>query len=498
VNAPFDQTSSRRTMLRGGWVVAHRAGRHEVLDGGCVVLEGDRVAFVGFPGDPACPAADSTLELPGRLISPGLVNLHCIANIDLQPLRIDVRGVGFPKRRAWFDGDDQVLSDEGFRLSARFAVATLLRNGSTTFANVTTMASKRWDDPEVEPRALAEAAEELGARAYIAHNFQDHSRWDDASGTTHLEHDRQRGREGLRRALALVDTLEREFGERVRPFLFPYTTETCSDELLVDARDAARARGLLVRSHFAQHAEEARHSIAQSGESPVERLARLDLLGPTTTLTHAIYLRGHPEVGGGSMEGELRLLAESGTKVAHCPVVHSRRAEMLRSFDRYRRAGITIGLGTDTAPADIVAEMRMAATLAKVVEGDASAGRASDVFDAATIGGADALGRPDLGRLEAGATADVSVFDLRSLQIGVVDCPIKALVHYASGADAEHVFVAGEHVMRDRDVVSVDDDALLAEAQAAWGPYKAGLAARDPLGRDADTLYPPAFPIRSA
>jgi 8-oxoguanine deaminase len=489
---------AQRTMLRGGWVVARRGGATELLDGGCVVLDGDRIAFVGFPDDPDRPAAERSLDLPGRLITPGLINLHCIANIDLQPLRIDVQGVGFPKRRAWFEGSDSVLSDEGFRTSARFAVATLLRNGSTTFANVTTMASKRFDDPEVEPRALAEASEALGARAYLAHNFQDHSRWDDEAGTTHVERDVEKGRAGLRRALALVDTLERGFGDRVLPFLFPYTTETCSDELLLLARDAARERGLHLRSHFAQYPGEALRSIAERNESPVERLARLELLGPSTTVTHAIYLRGHPDVGGGSMDGELRLLAESGTKVAHCPVVFSRRGEVLRSFDRYRRAGITLGLGTDTAPADIVGERRMAAKLAKVVEGDASAGRAADVFEAATIGGADALGRPDLGRLEAGATADVSVFDLRSLQLGVIDCPIKALVHYASGADAEHVFVGGAHVVRDRDVVAADDDALLAEAQATWGSYKAGLVARDPLGRDADALYPPAFPIRSA
>jgi 5-methylthioadenosine/S-adenosylhomocysteine deaminase len=427
------------TMLRGGHVVAHEAGRHVLLDGGCVVLDGPRVAFTGFPDDPACPAADTVLDLPGRLISPGLINLHCIANLDLQILRIDVDHVGFPKRRAWFDGQQQVLSDEAIRVSARFSVANLLRNGSTTFASVTTMASKRFDDPVAEPLALAEAADALGARAFVAHNFQDHSRYDDERGDTHVVHDAERGRAGLARAVALVEALAQAHGDRVRGFLFPYTTATCSDELLRSARDAARELGVTLRSHFAQYPSEARDALERRGESPVERMARLGVLGPATTLTHAIFLRGHPQVGAGALDDDLALLAESGTHVAHCPVVFARRGVALRSFDRYRRAGVNLGLGTDTMPADMPGEMRMAAVMAKVVEADPCAGSAADVFHAATVGGADALGRADLGRLSEGAAADVVVFDLRPLHLGVADCPIKALVHFCSGGDAEHV-----------------------------------------------------------
>ncbi len=482
--------------LIGGWVVGWTGSDHELLEGGCVVLDGDRVVFVGFPDDPACPAADEDLQLPGRLISPGLINLHCIANIDLQPLRIDVDAVAYPKSRAWFDGTEEVFSDAQFETSARFAVATLLRNGSTTFSNVTTMASKRYEDPEVEPIALARAAADLGARGYVAHNFQDHSRYDDKDGTNHLVFDAAKGKPGLDRAVALVERLAREFDDRVQGFLFPYTTETCSDDLLRAARDAAADLGVTLRSHFAQHAVEARGWLEREGISPVERMDRLGILGPKTTLTHAIFLRGHPDVGHGTMDGDLKLLADSGTNVAHCPIVFSRRGEVLRSWERYRRAGINLALGTDTAPADILGEMRMAATLAKVVDEDPLAGSAASVFHAATVGGATALGRDDLGRLAPGTKADVSVFDLRSLQLGVIDCPIKALVHYGSGADAEHVFVDGAWVVKDRDVVAIDDGAILDEAQAAWGDYKVGLAARDPRGRDATEMYPTAYPVR--
>jgi 5-methylthioadenosine/S-adenosylhomocysteine deaminase len=484
------------TMLRGGQVIAFRDGRHVVLEDGCVVLAGERIAFVGFPDDPGCPPVDRTLELPGRLITAGFVNLHCIANVDLQPLRIDVGHVGFPRSRAWLEGCAELLADDELRLSARFAVAHLLRGGSTTFAGVTTMASKRFEDPAAEPQALAAAAEELGARAYLAHNFQDHARFDDDRGASRLLHDAERGQQGLRRAVRFVEALERDHGDRVRGFLFPYTSGTCSDALLRAARDAARALGVPLRSHVAQSPDEARDLIKREGLSPLERLDRLGLLGETTTLTHVIFLRGHPLVGGGAMDTELALLADSGTHVAHCPIVHARRGEALRSFDRYRRRGINIALGTDTMPADMPGEMRAASLLAKVVDEDPTAGRAEDVYWAATVGGADALGRRDLGRLCTGSCADVAVFDLRPLHLGVIDCPIKALVHMASASDTEHVFVAGRQVVESGAVVGIDEDALTDAAQRVWWRYRAALVARDPLGRGADDLYPSATRVR--
>ena len=486
-----------KTRIQGGYVVGYDGTSHELLDGGCVVYEGERILFVGFADDPACPSAEHVLHAPGRLISPGLVNLHCIANIDLQPLRIDVGSSGFLRAQRWFEDGLDIWDETGFRTSARFSVAALLRHGSTTFCNVTTMASKRYDDPEVEPRALADAALELGARAYLAHNFQDHSRYVDAAGQTVVRLDLEAGERGLGRALALLEWLESRQDARLRGFLFPYTTETCSDALLQKASVAARERGVTLRSHFAQYPAESQGWLEREGISPVERLERLGVLGPEVTLTHAIYLKGHPEVGG-RPEDDLDLLTQHGVHVAHCPVVFSRRGKVLRSFQRYLDAGLNLGLGTDTCPPDMIGEMRMASTLSKVADDNPTSGSAGAVYTAATLGGARALGRDDLGRLAPGAQADIAVFNLRALHIGVVDDPIKALVHYASGADTETVIVAGRTVVDDSRVVGLAENELLAEAQQAWTVYKAGLVGRDPEARDADALYPPALPIRRA
>ena len=153
-----------------------------------------------------------------------------------------------------------------------------------------------------------------------------------------------------------------------------------------------------------------------------------------------------------------------------------------------------MGIGTDTVPPDMLAEMRMASTLSKLADNDPRSGSAAAVFNAATLGGAKALGRDDLGKLEPGSKADIAIFNLRALHIGVVDDPIKALVHYASGSDTDRVIVNGRTVVEEGRVLGLDENELLGDAQRVWTRYKERLCARDPLKRQSQELYPSTFP----
>jgi cytosine/adenosine deaminase-related metal-dependent hydrolase len=168
----------------------------------------------------------------------------------------------------------------------------------------------------------------------------------------------------------------------------------------------------------------------------------------------------------------------------------------MESFDQYHEAGVRIGLGTDTYPLDIIAEMRYASLLSRLVDRKAAGARAADVFNAATIGGANALGRTDLGRLNAGAKADVVIINLRTTRYGPVRDPINALVEYGSGADVETVIVDGEVVVENGRSTRIDDDELLTQAEGgakrAWDNW----AGRDWNGRSVEQIIPPAFPIR--
>jgi cytosine/adenosine deaminase-related metal-dependent hydrolase len=226
-------------------------------------------------------------------------------------------------------------------------------------------------------------------------------------------------------------------------------------------------------------------------------LADSGILGPRTTIGHMAITGGHSRVDYPRGD-ELKLLAESGATVGHCPYKCAKMGFAMESFDQYLAAGVKIGLGTDTYPLDIVAEMRYASLISRLVDKNASGARPADVFNAATVGGARALGRDDLGRLAAGAKADVVIINLRNTRYGPLCDPINALVEYGSGADVETVIVDGAIVVENGRSTRIDEAELFAQAEAgakrAWDNW----AGRDWNGRTVEQIIPPAFPNRKA
>jgi cytosine/adenosine deaminase-related metal-dependent hydrolase len=133
---------------------------------------------------------------------------------------------------------------------------------------------------------------------------------------------------------------------------------------------------------------------------------------------------------------------------------------ILHSYGQYKKAGVNIAIGTDAFPMDMIMEMRHAAIMGKVADRDRQAVTARDVFNAATLGGAKALGREDLGRLAPGAKADIVIVDLTGLHVALIDDPIKTLVYMGSQRDIETVIVNGRKVVTEGRVPGVDEEEL--------------------------------------
>jgi len=227
----------------------------------------------------------------------------------------------------------------------------------------------------------------------------------------------------------------------------------------------------------------------------VEYLAESGVLGPKTVLGHMVYVAGHSRVDY-PFGDELKVIATTGASVGHCPHKYAKMALAMESFDSYVERGINVGLGTDTYPLDIISEMRYASLISRLVDRKYHGARPAAVFNAATVWGAEALGRKDLGRLARGVKADIVIVDLRTLRYGPVRDPVTALVEYGSGADVETVIVDGEIVIERGHSTRVDEAELLAQGEAtakrAWDNW----ATRDWAGRSAEEITPPAFPIR--
>jgi cytosine/adenosine deaminase-related metal-dependent hydrolase len=190
---------------------------------------------------------------------------------------------------------------------------------------------------------------------------------------------------------------------------------------------------------------------------------------------------------------DLDLYAKHGVTIAHCPLVYARGGEYLNSFRRCRDLGIRIGMGTDTTPPDMVLNMAVALMTGRIAAGEEGLSTA-EVFDAATLGGADALGRTDIGRLQPGSKADIAIFDLSDPRFAPTVDPVQSLIFGASGRVTRAVFVDGRLSMRDGEVAGIDIKAARREAQAQFD----GLVAKYPertWGHPAlETMFPPTYP----
>jgi cytosine/adenosine deaminase-related metal-dependent hydrolase len=258
--------------------------------------------------------------------------------------------------------------------------------------------------------------------------------------------------------------------------LAPDRIETCTPGLLRRSAAAARDLDVPIRMHCCQSTTELEIVRCLHGCTPPEWLRDLGFLSEHALLPHAAHVSGD----------DLAIIRDGGAAIVHCPLVAARHGGALRSFTSYKAMGQRIGLGTDTWPPDMIWNMQLGLMVCRIVEADALACRSEDYFDAATLGGADALGRPDLGRLQPGAKADIAVIDL-SQTLQAVD-PIQSLMAGASGRDVTTVFVDGRLVMQDRRIEGFDQTAAARQAQAQFD----GLIARYP---DRTQGHPPVAAI---
>jgi cytosine/adenosine deaminase-related metal-dependent hydrolase len=473
-----------RTLIQGGDVLAFDEGGHRLLRDGAIVLEDDRVLFVGrrFPG-----VVDRQVDASGRLVIPGLINLHCHAGTEAGGRLIadvgrrDYFQAGFLNYTVTTRGARAIQAREDLAIGGRLALVEMLRGGCTTVVEI----GARSD-------TLAPVVGELGLRAYLGPAYKSGAYVSAGEGLAY-EWDEDEGRRGLERARAFVRAQDGAYQGRLRGMLYPYQIDTCSPALLRATRQAADELGVGIQIHAGQNLLEFHEILRRHGRTPVELLADTGVLGPDAVVGHCIISTAH-HLAALPAGRDLEILARSRASVAHCPLVFARRGNALESFHRYRAAGINLGLGTDTYPRDLISEMRWASLLCKVVEHDFTVATAADVFTAATLGGARALRRDDLGRLCPGAKADVVVVDLRNLLVGPYRDPVKALVNCGTVDDVEHVFVDGRMVVESGRVLAVDQAALLAAAQQEAERLWASVAEWHPEKLTADAMAPPSFP----
>ena len=469
------------TLYRAGWIVAFQDGEHRILRNGCLVVEDDRVSFVGstYPG-----AVDRHVDLPDRVITPGFINTH--AHLDESPIDKSVQeDVG--NRQFWLTGLIEILptemaglDEEGARACVDYSLVELARTGTTTVLQMGGLAEY-----------AADAIEASGLRGYVAPMYRS-GRWFTPDGRrVDYAWDADDGRAGFEAATAFVERLRGRASGRVQGFLAPAQVDTCSEALLRDSRAAADELGVPISLHASQGVWEFQEMTRRHGRTPVEWLADIGFLGPRTVLGHAVFISGSSWVNFAG--NDLGLLAASGTSVSYNAWCFIRRGLVMESFPSYVEAGVNMCLGTDTAPQSMIESLRWTAIAGKVAARRTDVSTARQVFDAATVNAADLLGRPDLGRIAPGAKADLLFWRADGFTMTPMRDPIRNLVYYAQPSDLADVLVDGRPVVEDGVVVGVDAEGATRRVQDAaermWSRWPDG----DWAGRSLEQVAPQTY-----
>ncbi len=192
---------------------------------------------------------------------------------------------------------------------------------------------------------------------------------------------------------------------------------------------------------------------------------------------------------------DIDILAATGTSVSHCPIVLSRYGIALESFSRYRKAGITVEIGTDCHPHNMLEEVRETAILSRMVEQHMHSASTADVFDAATIGGARAILRDDIGKLIPGAKADIVVVDATHPMMLPLYDPVRSLVYNAGDRAVKDVYVNGTKIVSNGKVLTIDHQATANAVSEIQVEVAADMPNRDRKRRTAEEVAPKTYAI---
>lgn len=476
------------TVIRNAaWVIAWDAGaqQHSFLTDADVAFTGDTLTWVGRNHE-----GPVDVEVDGRdlMVMPGLIDIHSHPNSEssYRGLR-EEHGVksmwmtGLYERSCALSPTDAEAKIAGCEVS----MCEMLKSGVTTITDLS-FPYEGWID------LMARS----GLRAVLAPGYASAGWKLENDWTLGFAWDKQAGKSAFDHALKMIEEIEAHPCGRLSGMVYPAQIETVTPELMQDSITAAKERNLPITTHAAQSVLEFQEIVRRTGMTPLAYSESIGLLGPNLVLGHCIFIDENSWVRWWSRD-DIGRLVDSGTSVAHCPTPFARYGQILEDFGKYRRAGVNLGIGTDTTPHNIIEEMRKAATFARIAARDISTVGIGDFFHAATIGGSRALLRDDIGRLAPGAKADVVLVDLKNVWMQPARDPLRSLIYHAADRAVRDVYVDGKQVVRAGEVLTINHADACERLTEAQQRMMAACRQRDFKGRTADEIMPLSLPMMS-
>jgi 5-methylthioadenosine/S-adenosylhomocysteine deaminase len=439
------------TILITGGTVLTQDTQGQVFDPGYVLVEDDRITAVGaghYPtwGEPGFQA-DQVIDASLMAVMPGLVNAHShLFQTFVRGLADDKPLLEWLATAIW--PVMHAVTEEEMYLASLLGMVENIRSGATSVIDNQYIHTNQANDD-----AVFRAARESGIRFMLARGWADmnyHEAFMETPDTIVAEMER------------LMEAWQGAEEGRLRVEFGPLIPWGCSDATMQRTYALAQEWGVGTHIHTAESEPEVEMVLEKRGLRHVEWLETIGCLGSDTQLVHSVWLS----------ESEIDLVAQRDAIIVHCPVSNMYLASGIAPIAELRRRGVAVALATDGPGSnnsqDNMEVLKFAACLQKVGTLDAMSLLPEDVLQMATRGGACAMGQePEIGSLEVGKKADITLVDLDAPHIMPVHRTPSALVYNANGSDVDTVIVDGRVLMQDKRVLFLDEEELLAECRAA-------------------------------
>ncbi|MET0502654.1 MAG: chlorohydrolase family protein [Candidatus Binatia bacterium] len=479
-----------KTLIQGGFVVGFDGKEHEIIKDGIVVFDGNLIEYVGKEYS---QPVDQKINAKGCLVSPGFIDTHFHSGINASDyiLNDSTKTDFFASNYLAHGGPTREGAHaahlKDVDVGQRFSLIHILKSGVTTTFDI--------GGPGGEPERYVDMVDQVGIRCAAGPSYKNVSFFHDRQGRLEYDWDDERGSKGLKTAVDFAKRFTGGCNGRMMTMLFPGHVDSCTPQLLKDTKKAAKEAGVRIQIHATINLFEFHTVMQRERCTPIELLDDIGFLDPEVSLSHCIFISGHSWLAY-PYGDDLKIIADSGASVAYSPLKYLKLGIVMESFDRYLNAGINMGVGTDTFPKDILSDMRYAALASRVADRSFLAGHPRDVFNAVTLGGAKMLGRDDLGRLQKGAKADITIVNLRDIAFGAIRDPIRSVMETAVSRDVRTVIVDGVTLVDNGQYLRLNQEELLEKVQAKGEQIWQSVPKWHWTGKSIDEVVPPSFKMR--
>jgi cytosine/adenosine deaminase-related metal-dependent hydrolase len=429
--------------------------QRQIITHGAVVVDGDKIVAVGKSKDVAEQYPQKRrINCDGKVLMPGLIDTHVhTAQAMLRGCADDLGLLDWLIKRVWVLQGSYTEVDG--RASAGLCMLEMIKSGTTSF--IECMLAERYGFDGV-----AEVVVQSGMRAAIGKIVMDLPSYAEAEGVMHpgMVED---GETSIHNTLIAYEKWHGAADGRIQVWFGPRTPGGVTPGLYDQISALAKERDMGITVHLSEVREDLDYAQSEGFRSPIAFAQAHGLLGPRSVLAHCVW----------TDEQDWELMAETGTHVTHNPASNSKCASGIAPVHGMLEAGVNVTLGCDGGPSnntyDMIRDLRMVSYLANLRDEDPTVVPAEAVLEIATIHGAKALGLEDeIGSIEVGKKADFILINMDAPHLTPAWDPVSTIVYAAHGTDVDSVVIDGKLVMESRQVLTLDEDAILEDVRKRY------------------------------